>query len=76
MHLVFVLLLLDLFCFIIPHKNRNNIIEAGEKVAEKYGLTFDKTDFRKQNGFLKTMQIAKEENFYRQTYCGCKFAMR
>ena len=62
--------------FISPHKNRNDIIEAGEKAAEKYSLTFDKTDFRKQNGFLKTMQIAKEENFYRQTYCGCKFAMR
>lgn len=60
--------------FISPHKVRNDIIEAGIKAAEKYGLAFDDTDFRKQNGFLKTMTIAKEENFYRQNYCGCIYA--
>lgn len=60
--------------FISPHKVRNDIITAGRKAAEKYSLTFDDTDFRKQNGFLKTMEIAKEENFYRQKYCGCIYA--
>ena len=60
--------------FISPHKVRNDIIEQGKKAAEKYNIIFDETDFRKQNGFLKTMQIAKNENFYRQKYCGCIYA--
>ncbi len=60
--------------FISPHKNRNDIIKAGEKAAQEYSLNFIDIDFRKQDGFLKTMKIAKEENFYRQKYCGCIFA--
>lgn len=60
--------------FISPHKVRQDIINAGVLAAEKYNLTFVDTDFRKKNGFLKTMQIAKAENFYRQSYCGCVFA--
>lgn len=62
--------------FISPHKKREDILREGKKVAEQFGLIFNETDFRKQNGFLKTMKIAKAENFYRQTYCGCEFAMR
>lgn len=62
--------------FISPHKNRTDIINAGIKAAEEYSLNFDETDFRKQNGFLKTMEIAKAENFYRQKYCGCCYAMK
>lgn len=62
--------------FISPHKVRQDIIESGMNAAKKYGLTFNDTDFRKQNGFFKTMEIAKAENFYRQTYCGCVYAQR
>lgn len=62
--------------FISPHKVRKDIIEKGVLAANKYGLTFNDTDFRKQNGFLKTMQIAKAENFYRQKYCGCIYAQQ
>lgn len=59
--------------FISPHKIRADIINEGRKAAEQFGLIFEDTDFRKKDGFLKTMTIAKEENFYRQTYCGCIF---
>ena len=62
--------------FISPHKIREDIIREGNKAAQKFDRIFVDTDFRKQNGFLKTMQIAKEEKFYRQTYCGCEFAMK
>lgn len=59
---------------ISPHKVRKDIVEVGQNIAKKYDLEFVDTDFRKQNGFLKTMAIAKEENFYRQKYCGCVYA--
>ena len=59
---------------ISPHKIRKDIVDAGNRAAVKYNLKFVDTDFRKQNGHLKTMAIAKEENFYRQNYCGCIYS--
>ena len=48
----------------------------GEKIAQEEDLIYLSTNFRKQDGFLKTNKISKELNLYRQNYCGCKFAMR
>lgn len=58
-----------------PHKNSKVIFEIAQELANKYELKFIDIDFKKQDGFLKTMQIAKQENFYRQSYCGCEFSM-
>jgi len=58
-----------------PHKKSKVIFEIAQNLAKKYELTFLDIDFKKQDGFLKTMKIAKEENFYRQNYCGCEFSM-
>jgi hypothetical protein len=58
-----------------PHKQSKVIFEVAYELAKKYELTFLDIDFKKQDGFLKTMKIAKEENFYRQNYCGCEFSM-
>lgn len=57
-----------------PHKNSKMVFAAGKTAADNYKIEFLEMDFKKQNGFLKTMKIAKEENFYRQTYCGCEFS--
>lgn len=59
-----------------PHKVSKNIFEQGKNVAKAYGVEFVEKDFKKQNGFLKTMEIAKKNNFYRQQYCGCEFSIR
>lgn len=59
-----------------PHKVSKNIFRAGEQAQELTGVEFVKQDFKKQNGFLKTMQLAKENDFYRQQYCGCEFSIR
>ena len=58
-----------------PHKNSKVIFEIAKELANKYELNFLDIDFKKENGFLKTMQIAKQENFYRQNYCGCEFSI-
>ncbi len=60
--------------FISPHKIRNDILEKGQYAEKLFGIKFIDIDFRKKDGFLKTMKIAKSENFYRQTYCGCEFS--
>ena len=59
-----------------PHKSFTQIKNAAEKAAEKYGVKYLEMDFKKKNGFLRTNEIARSYNFYRQTYCGCKFSMR
>lgn len=58
-----------------PHKQSKVIFEIAQELAQKYELKFLDIDFKKQDGFLKTMKIAKEEGFYRQNYCGCEFSM-
>ncbi len=67
---------LDLFTTtltISPHKKSNIIFEIGEKIG---GEKFLKIDFKKHNGFKKTIELAKQFEFYRQNYCGCKFSLR
>lgn len=61
---------------ISPHKNYEKLTVIGEEIAQKEGLIYNSTNFRKQDGFLKTNQISKSLKLYRQNYCGCKFAMR
>lgn len=61
---------------ISPHKNYEKLTQIGNSIAEKYSLKYLSTNFRKQDGFLKTNQISKSLNLYRQNYCGCKFAKK
>lgn len=61
---------------ISPHKNYEKLTLLGVEIAQKYGLEYCSINFRKQDGFLKTNQISKALNLYRQNYCGCKFAKK
>jgi len=60
---------------ISPHKNYEKLTLIGTKIAQEYGLEYISTNFRKNDGFLKTNKISKSLNLYRQNYCGCKFAI-
>ena len=53
---------------ISPHKVSKKIIEIGKNIAAKFNIVFLAEDFKKKEGFKKTMEIAKNENFYRQKY--------
>lgn len=61
---------------ISPHKNFEKLSKIGEEISSKMGIKYLAIDFKKKDGFLKTNNISKELNLYRQNYCGCKFAMR
>ncbi len=58
-----------------PHKNFENIKAIAEKLANEYNLKFLDYNFKKKDGFLKTIQKSKALNLYRQNYCGCKNSM-
>ena len=58
---------------ISPHKDYDKITAIGKNL-ETDNLEYLAINFKKQDGFLKTNQIAKKLNLYRQNYCGCKFA--
>lgn len=54
-----------------PHKNSRVIFSVGTQWTH-----FECLDFKKQNGFLRGRQIARELGFYLQNYCGCEFSVR
>ena len=57
-----------------PHKNARLINEIGNKLAEKYNVQYLESDFKKKDGFLRSIKKSKELNLYRQDYCGCSFS--
>ena len=61
---------------ISPHKSAAVINQIGQELAEQFGVKFYVADFKKNNGFLKSVQISKQAGFYRQNYCGCVFSQR
>ncbi|MFC3867688.1 epoxyqueuosine reductase QueH [Helicobacter equorum] len=58
-----------------PMKERDILFAQGEKIARMYNLAFIKIDVRSNGGTQAQAQLAKKDNLYRQTYCGCKFAL-
>ena len=57
-----------------PHKNSDWVNEIGQKLSEKYQIPFLYSNFKKQNGYQKSIEYSKEYNLYRQNYCGCKYS--
>ena len=59
---------------ISPHKDAEFINKLGENLEEKYGVKYLHADFKKENGYLNSINICKEKGIYRQDYCGCEFS--
>ncbi len=67
----------DYFCSTLtvsPHKNAPLINEIGEALAGKYGLPWLPSDFKKRDGYLRSIRLSREYGLYRQCYCGCVFS--
>ena len=54
-----------------PHKNAPMLNSIGEALAKQYGVSWLPSDFKKRNGYLRSIQLSKEYGIYRQEYCGC-----
>lgn len=57
-----------------PHKNSQLINKIGEKIGEKMGIKFLYSDFKKKDGYKRSIELSKEYNLYRQNYCGCLYS--
>ena len=58
-----------------PKKNAQAINEIGKGVAERFGIGFLESDFKKKDGYKKSCELCRQYDLYRQKYCGCVFSM-
>ncbi len=61
---------------ISPMKNAQKLNEIGLRVGKEYGVKYLVSDFKKKNGYKRSIELSKEYGLYRQDYCGCEFSMR
>lgn len=59
---------------ISPLKNAELINRIGEDISAREGIPYLASDFKKKNGYLRSIQLSKEYGLYRQDYCGCPFS--
>lgn len=61
---------------ISPLKNAAKLNEIGEKLAAEYGVAWLPSDFKKRDGYKRSIALSKEYGLYRQDYCGCVYSRR
>jgi predicted adenine nucleotide alpha hydrolase (AANH) superfamily ATPase len=59
-----------------PMKNSEIINEIGEEAGREFNVKWIPANFKKKDGYLKSIQLSKKYNLYRQNYCGCEFSLR
>ncbi len=59
---------------ISPLKNATVINSIGQSISSKCGTAYLATDFKKKNGYKRSIELSHEYNLYRQNYCGCEFS--
>lgn len=57
-----------------PHKDAQRINAIGEALAGKYGVKWLPGDFKKRDGYKRSIELSREFGLYRQNYCGCLFS--
>ena len=57
-----------------PYKKTSWLNEIGENLSEKYQANYLYSDFKKKNGYKRSIELSKEYNLYRQDYCGCIYS--
>ena len=59
---------------ISPLKNARLLNQLGEEMGEKYGVAHLPSDFKKKDGYKRSVELSKVYGLYRQDYCGCVFS--
>lgn len=58
-----------------PYKNSQVLNELGEKIENETGVRYLYSDFKKRNGYKRSIELSKQYDLYRQIYCGCEFSI-
>lgn len=61
---------------ISPYKNASKLNEIGEELEKIYDVKYLYADFKKKNGYKRSIELSREYKLYRQDYCGCKYSIR
>lgn len=67
----------DYFCTtlsISPHKDAELLMQLGEELGSRYDVSYLPSDFKKKNGYKRSIELSKEYQLYRQDYCGCVYS--
>ena len=59
---------------ISPLKNAQKLNEIGQRMASEYGVEWLPSDFKKKDGYKRSIELSREFDLYRQDYCGCVFS--
>lgn len=59
---------------ISPYKNSSKLNEIGSILEKEYGIKYLYSDFKKKNGYKRSIELSKKYSLYRQNFCGCKFS--
>lgn len=59
---------------ISPYKNADKLNSIGGELADEYGVKYLFSDFKKKNGYKRSIELSEEYNLYRQNYCGCIYS--
>ena len=59
-----------------PYKNADKLNEIGKILEKKYDIHYLVSDFKKKDGYKRSIELSKEYNLYRQDYCGCIYSKR
>jgi hypothetical protein len=58
---------------ISPHKNSAKLNEIGKSLSEEHDVKYLYSDFKKKEGYKRSIELSKQYKLYRQDYCGCVF---
>lgn len=61
---------------ISPLKNSKKLREIGLELEGEYGVKNLPSDFKKKEGYKRSIELSKKYNLYRQNYCGCEYSVR
>ncbi len=61
---------------ISPLKSAQKLNSVAEKVSREYGVPCLPSDFKKRNGYKRSLELSEKYDLYRQNYCGCRYSIR
>ena len=59
-----------------PYKNYELISSIGRELSEEYGIEYLSGNYKKKDGYRRSVELSNEYGLYRQHYCGCEFSRR